>query len=201
MNKELLKARKTIKSRKPKFVRTDIHKNIGLEAKWRKPSGWQNKVRLQRRGKPRRVEVGWGSPKEVKGLSREGLSFVNVASVEMLKTISPKEQIVVISSNVGNRKRLLILEEVKKLGLKVHNFLNVDKKIDSINKSVEESKKHSEIAKKRVEERLKKSASKSDKSKKDKDDKKDSKEDKVESNEDEKASKKKDYDKNLIRNE
>ncbi|MFA6088972.1 MAG: eL32 family ribosomal protein [Candidatus Woesearchaeota archaeon] len=198
MNKELLKARKTIKSKKPKFVRTDIHKNIGLEAKWRKPSGWQNKVRLQKRGKLRRVEVGWGSPKEVKGLSREGLSFVNVCTVEMLKTILPKEQIVVVSSTIGNRKRLLILEEAKKLGLKVFNFLNVDKKIDSINKTLEESKKNSEIAKKRVEERLKKSASKPDKSKKGKEDKKD---DKVDSTEDDKTAKKKEYDKNLIRND
>lgn len=160
MENKLLKVRKEIKRRKPNFVRADIHKNKGLDRKWRRPDGFQNKVRLCWRGKLRRVEIGFGSPKEVKGLSREGLIFSSVSNVSDLSGLSKDKHIVVIKSTVGNRKRLLILEEAKKSNLKVYNYVHADKKIESIKKDLENSKVNSQNVKKRVEERIKKASKK-----------------------------------------
>lgn len=163
MTQEHLAVRKEIKSKKPNFVRADIHKNKSFTKTWRRPKGWQNKMRLNKNGKRRCVSSGWGSPSDVKGLSREGLEFVNVSNVSDLAGLSKDKHKVIVSSTVGARKKLAIFEEVKKLGLLVENFKDVDKKVESINGTLKENKAKSDAAKKRVEERVKKATKTDDK--------------------------------------
>jgi large subunit ribosomal protein L32e len=165
MDKRLIEVRREVKARKPTFVRSYFSRKKNLKKCWRKADGLHNKIRLCHRGQSGRVEVGYGSPREVRGLSREGLLFVTVANVSQLNGLDSKSQIVVISSTVGNKKRLAILSEAKKIGLKVYNYKDVDKKMDLINQTLKNSKKKSEDAKKRVEVRLKKTSKKEDKNK------------------------------------
>lgn len=167
MDKKLIEKRREIKAKKPNFVRSYYNKKVGLKKCWRKAEGLQNKVRLCHRGMSSRVEVGFGSPREVRGLSREGLEFFTVNNVSDLKNIKVSEHIIIISSCVGNRKRAEILNEAKKIGVAVYNFKNIDDKITKINQRLKESKKKSEDAKKRVLERLKKTPKKDDKDKAD----------------------------------
>ena len=68
----LLELRNQMNKRKPAFIRQDFHKKR-LRKRWVRPRGLHSKVALKRSGHPRRVSVGYGSPREVRGLSREGL--------------------------------------------------------------------------------------------------------------------------------
>jgi large subunit ribosomal protein L32e len=62
INKELLRARKKISDRRPRFVRQESWRYDRLAESWRKPKGKDNKMRRQLSGSPRLVKVGIGVP-------------------------------------------------------------------------------------------------------------------------------------------
>lgn len=130
MNK--LEVRKITKAKKPVFKRQCyIRKEVGT--KWRAYKGIHSKARLGLRGHQNRVEPGYGSPCEVRGLHKTGLKIVLVNSLLDLAKINPKEAGIVISSNVGMKKAIQILNEAKKKSLHVLNVKADDylKRIES----------------------------------------------------------------------
>lgn len=124
-NDRLLAVRKEKKARKPHFVRQCAHKKRQLASNWRKPRGLHSKMRLHKKGKRLTVKIGWKSPVEVRGLSREGLVQARVCSLNDLKSLSDRHGII-IGSTVGVRKRIMLLQEIKKRGLKLLNMKDVD---------------------------------------------------------------------------
>ena len=134
-NENSLKVRAQVKKRKPTYKRVQSHQFAKLsETKWRKPKGLGNKVRRQRRGKPSLPQVGFGSPKDVKFLNKDGFQEVIISNVSTLKTIDVKTQIAVISSTVGAKKKLEILAEAKKSNIKIANVKNIESAIKSLTK-------------------------------------------------------------------
>lgn len=113
------------KRKVPKFYRRDWYKVLRLGKKskkkrvWRDSKGRHSKVRLKVKGKPKRPTVGYGEAKEIYGLV-SGVKPVFVENVEKLKEIG-KEEGIIISGKLGKRKRNAILEEAKKLNLKILN--------------------------------------------------------------------------------
>ena len=94
---DYLSLRKVIKKKKPKYSRQDSHKKAKLGDKWRKPKGIQSKMRLHKRGYKRSPEVGFGSPKSVRGLSPEGFEIIHVNSLSDIGKITDvKRQAVLI---------------------------------------------------------------------------------------------------------
>ena len=84
--KELLEIRKTLKARKPKFVRKDSNKLKGKTmSKWRKPRGLHNKRRLHKKGHQKNPSVGYRSPKLVRSLQLDGKSLYYLKNVADLK--------------------------------------------------------------------------------------------------------------------
>ncbi|MFH1212377.1 MAG: eL32 family ribosomal protein [Candidatus Woesearchaeota archaeon] len=150
-NIKLLEVRNKLKQKKPDFIRQDGHKKKKLAKVWRKPRGWQNKVRLCKKGYVRRVEIGFGSPREVKGLTRDGFIPVFVSTLNEIRALDKKTEAAVLSSRLGGRKKLALLEEIKKLEIRIVN-LKADQKIESIKKELDErKKKKTEIDKKEKE--------------------------------------------------
>jgi len=117
----LLKLRKLMKSKRPRFYRHLWWKFSKFDLKWRKPKGNDNKMRLQLKGYPPIVKVGYKGPRKVRGLHPTGMSIVMVSNPSDLDNVDKEKQIVYISASVGKRKRLQILERAKKLGIKVAN--------------------------------------------------------------------------------
>jgi len=118
----MLKVRKKIKKKKPKFKRQEWFRKKSLGKKWRKPRGIHSKLRRQEKAKGSLPKPGYGSPLEVRGLNREGYREVVVRNTKDLENINPKEDVAVISKNVGRKKRFDILEEAKKRNIKVSNY-------------------------------------------------------------------------------
>lgn len=119
----LLRIRAKLKRKKPKFLRQEWWRfpKFKNNPKWRRPKGIDSKMRLKKKGKPRSPSIGWSSPKLVRGLHPSGYEEVLVHNVKELEALDPSRQAARIAGTVGKKKRLLIIERAKELGIKVLN--------------------------------------------------------------------------------
>ena len=96
MNLRLLRVRKKLNSKRPKFLRTETWKKKSFKNNptWRKPRGKDNKMRMKRSGKQPLVSVGYRGPKEVRGTHASGLKEVMITNPEQLEGLEKKIEIV-----------------------------------------------------------------------------------------------------------
>src|SRR3989338_1826253 len=127
---------------KPKFKRRQFMLKK-LKNKWRKPKGLHNKLRLRKGGKGKVVKIGYGKKK--KG--------IEIAIINNIKELINAKKDIIISSSVGLKKKVEILEKAKELKLNVLNVKNIDKFMEKIEKEKEEKKKKEKQEKKEVLER------------------------------------------------
>ena len=137
---ELLKIRKELKKKKPNFMRQDAHKRKRLKTSWRRSRGSQSKMRLELKGYRRNIEIGWGSPRKVHGLSKEGLKKITVNNVKDLKKLDSKKEGAVISGSVGLKKRVEIIKEAEILKIKILNIKYPQKLIKDSEESMKKRK-------------------------------------------------------------
>lgn len=131
----------------PKFLRHTKHKysKLGLRRKkkqvWRRPTGRDNKMREQRRGKPALVAIGYSTDKKERGkINNKTPVFVN--NLSQLQNVK-KEQIVVLAK-IGKKKKLEIAKKAKEMKIEIYK-LNIDKFIKMNEKKVETKDKKTEI--------------------------------------------------------
>jgi large subunit ribosomal protein L32e len=118
--KRLLEVRKVIKKKKPDFIRQDAHKKIRINNAWRAPKGMQSQMRHNRSGYGKLLQVGYGSPKAVRGMHHSGMKHVEVSNVKELAKVNPKEEGIIIKS-IGMKKKIEIIIEAEKKGIKILN--------------------------------------------------------------------------------
>ena len=119
----LLRLRRKIKRKRPEFLRTNWYRKPSLknDPKWRWGHGRDNKLRLKMKGKPRVPETGYRSPRAVRGLLPNGSKPVIVRTLSDLEKIDKEKEAAIIYHGVGKRKRELILQKAKELGIVVFN--------------------------------------------------------------------------------
>lgn len=140
MNQTLLEIRNSLKERKPEFIRQDNPKRMKLNYKWRKPKGIHSKIRHHFKGRRKMPSPGFRSPVEVRGTHYSGLEIVIVASINDVAKIKNESEGIVVSKQVGMRKKLEILKRAKELKIAVLN-LNADEHIKKIEDFVISKKK------------------------------------------------------------
>ncbi len=156
--KKLLEVRKTLKSRKPDFVREGFHKKKATEKNWRKPQGVRNKVRLNRRGRKKMPNKGYRSPVMVRGLTKDGFKITPVSNIPELKKINPEQEVALISSQVGLRKRAEMLKIAKEMKVTIYNYKDAEKSINSKLKALQDKKKKEKTLEEKVKKAEKKTA-------------------------------------------
>ena len=110
ISQKLLELRKAMKARKPNFrIQNSNDPKKRFSGRWKRPKGLQSKIRERRKGNPRYIEPGYGSPAAVRGASAEGLFPVMVSNVSDLAKVGADHG-VVISSTVGLRKKVEIVK-------------------------------------------------------------------------------------------
>jgi len=117
-----LEIREEQKRKLPDFVRADSWKVKRLEdSGWRKPKGLDTKMRIQRKGWPPIVKIGYRKIKKARYLHPSGLKEVLVHNVKEIQGLDPNIHIIRIASSVGRKKRIEIIEAAQKMGLKIAN--------------------------------------------------------------------------------
>ena len=149
--KNLLEVRERLKGRKPEFIRRDFHKRKRLKRNWRKPTGLDSKVRRRLKGRQMRISQGYRSPRKVRGLHKSGLMQVRVCSLKDLEGLEPKKECIVISSAVGAKKKLEILNKAKSSGFNIVNS-NVEAHIKKVQERISSGKKKKEEKKNEIQE-------------------------------------------------
>jgi len=121
--KRLLAVRGDLSNRRPKFVRQASHRyfRIGRWASWRRPRGLQSKQRRHYGYRSRIVRVGYGSPRLTRGLTPTGFRPILIRTDEEITHIDPVRDAVVIARTVGTRRRLVLEEACRKLGIHILN--------------------------------------------------------------------------------
>lgn len=132
-----------------KFLRKDTHKKTKVGMKWRKPKGHQNKKRLHVKGHAAIVKPGYGTEK--RHTNTQGQQIIKISSLEELKTINPKTQSALIM-RLGAKKKLLIVEEAKKLKITITN-LNVKKYEETRKQKLEKKQQTSKTRKEKEAEK------------------------------------------------
>jgi large subunit ribosomal protein L32e len=114
-----------MKNRRPEFARQESWKYVRLKPNWRKPRGKDSKMRLQKSGAPQLVRVGYRTPRKYRNLHPSGFKEVLIHRVEDLEGLDPTIYAVRIASSVSKLKKIKIIEEAEKKGLKVLNPITI----------------------------------------------------------------------------
>lgn len=130
----------------PKFLRHTSHKysKLGLRRKkkqiWRRPTGRDNKMREQRRGKPALVAIGYSTDKKQRGKINNKTPVIvnNLSQIQNVK----KENIILLGK-MGKKKKLEIVKKAKEMKIEVYK-LNVDKFIKMNERKTEDKNKKTE---------------------------------------------------------
>ena len=122
INKEKLAKRQEVKEHNPEFIRPESWRYKRLETTWRKPKGVDNHQRKQKsRGRPGIVKIGFGGPKDSRGMHPSGYSDNLVYTVADLENLDPKTDGVRLGHSVGTKKRKEIMTAAIEKKFKVFN--------------------------------------------------------------------------------
>lgn len=150
----LLQLRRQAKKRKPAFMRQDAHKKVRIKKTWKKPHGLQSKMRLHEKGYNRCVSPGFKSPAQVRCLTRQGLTQVQVSNLDQLKAIDPQTQAAMITKTVGMRNRTGMIKEALSRKITIMNYKHPEqflKTAEDILTKKKEKKKNREQEKQKKE--------------------------------------------------
>lgn len=119
--RRILKTRKRISAKRPKFVQSESWRYKRVSPNWRRPRGLDNRIRRRIKGWPAAPNVGYGSPRLTRHLHPSGLEEMMVYNMGDLSIIDPATQAARIGGSVGARKRMQIIEEASKRNIKILN--------------------------------------------------------------------------------
>jgi len=119
--RKLLKTKKKIASRRPKFVKSESWRYKRVSTNWSRPRGLDNRIRRRIKGWPASPNVGYRSPRLTRYIHPSGLEEIIVYNIGDLSIIDPSTQIARIGGTVGAKKRILIIEEALKRNIKILN--------------------------------------------------------------------------------
>ncbi|MBT4299204.1 MAG: 50S ribosomal protein L32e [Nitrosopumilus sp.] len=122
INKEKIEKRQEVKGNNPDFVRPESWRYVRLQTNWRKPKGIDHHQRKQKsRGRPGLVKVGYGGPRDAKGLHPSGFTDNLVYNIADLGKLDPKKDGVRLGHGVGTKKRKEIVIKAVENKFKIFN--------------------------------------------------------------------------------
>jgi len=87
--------------------------------RWRKARGRDNKIREKKKGRPRRVEIGYKKQKKRK-------EIMIIKNMKQAERVKKGEQVII--GRIGRKKRIEIEKKIKEIGGRIVNIKKADKK-------------------------------------------------------------------------
>ncbi|MBD3312077.1 hypothetical protein GF352_01320 [archaeon] len=132
-----------------KFLRQQGNFKKRIKKKWRKPKGHHSKLQEKRRGMHKMPSIGYKKPEKLR--EKE----VIVHNLKELNNYNKGDE-VTLSSTIGRKKKLLMLEKCLKQGIKITNHKDIKSKIKDLTKTFEERVKERKKKEKAAVEKKKK---------------------------------------------
>jgi len=153
---KILELKKKMNKKRPAFKRYEAHKHIKLKDAWRRPRGMHNKMKKNIVAKPAMVHVGYRTPAEVRHVNvRTGLINFVVACINDFNKLDSKIHAAIISSTVGMRKKIALINHAKSRGIHIANIRKPEEYEAKAKQIVENRKKRSETVRKTREAKAK----------------------------------------------
>lgn len=118
----LMELRKNKKRKNPKFRRVESWRYKRVKESWRKARGIDSQTRKKTKSGVKSPNVGYRSPKKVRGLHPSGYEEVRVSSIDDLKGLSNRKHAIKISGKLGTKKRISLVEYAQNRGFRILNM-------------------------------------------------------------------------------
>jgi len=119
--RQKVKLRRRVKANKPRFQGQEVWRYKRIRDRWRRPRGVDSKMRMNTKGWPKMVNVGYGGPKTARCLHPSVYSEVLVRNLSQIDGLDPTKQAIRIAHTVGGKKRREIITRAKEKRLHVFN--------------------------------------------------------------------------------
>lgn len=132
VNKRLLELREKINKKRPTFNRVESWRYKRVKKSWRKARGIDSKTRKKTKSGVKSPNIGYRSPKKVRGLHPSGYEEVRITSPNDLKNLSKKKHALKISGKLGAKKRISLIDYCQKRGFKILNLGISQREIEAL---------------------------------------------------------------------
>ncbi|MFW9989155.1 MAG: 50S ribosomal protein L32e [Candidatus Odinarchaeota archaeon] len=136
-DKRLLELRKKISKKRPSFRRVESWRYKRVKDSWRKARGIDSKTRKKKKSGVKSPSVGYRSPKKVRGLHPSGYIEVRITTIQDLENLNKNKHAIKISSKLGSKKRISLIDICQKRGFKILNLGVSQKEIESLEELAE----------------------------------------------------------------
>ena len=137
--KRLIDLRKKINKKRPSFRRVESWRYKRVKDSWRKARGIDSRTRIKSKSGVKSPSAGYRGPKKVRGLHPSGYEEVRVHNINDLKDLNNKKHAIKISTNLGVKKRISVIDYAQSRGFKVLNLGISQRELDSLEAVLESS--------------------------------------------------------------
>jgi len=137
--KRLIELRKKINKKRPSFRRVESWRYVRVKDSWRKARGIDSRTRIKSKSGVKSPSAGYRGPKKIRGLHPSGFEEVRVEIIDDLKNLNNKKHAIKISTKLGIKKRINLIDYAQKRGFKILNIGISQREIDSLEAALESS--------------------------------------------------------------
>jgi large subunit ribosomal protein L32e len=137
--KRLIELRKKMKKHRPSFRRVESWRYKRVKSSWRKARGIDSKTRRKSKSGVKSPSVGYRSPKKIRGIHPSGYEEIRVFTIKDMDNLNKNKHALKISSRLGAKKRIVLIEMAQRKGFKVLNLGISQQELESFESLLESS--------------------------------------------------------------
>jgi large subunit ribosomal protein L32e len=138
-HKRMMELRKKMNKKRPSFRRVESWRYKRVKDSWRKARGIDSQTRKKTKSGVKSPSTGYRGPKKVRGLHPSGFEEVRVHNINDLKGLNNKKHAIKVSTKLGVKKRINVIDYAQSRGFKVLNLGISQGELESLEAALESS--------------------------------------------------------------
>lgn len=130
--KRLMSYRTHLQKVRPSFRRIESWRYVRVKDSWRKSRGIDSKTRRKWKAGVKSPNIGYRTPKAVRYLHPSGFTEAYIITPKDLEGLNPKIHALRISSRLGAKKRIKLLELIEEKGFRILNLGAAQKELEAL---------------------------------------------------------------------